>query len=137
MCAPSAAAFLPFGDYMRPPIRLAALARLQVVHVFTHDSLFLGEDGPTHQAVEHVSALRLIPHVHVWRPADAIESAAAWASALERTDGPSEIILSRQKVAEPPPGRQVTDTTRGGYVLLPEEGGPAQVIFMATGSEVG
>jgi transketolase len=137
MFVPFTATFLTFSDYMRPPIRLAALSRLQVIHVFTHDSVFLGEDGPTHQAVEHVSALRLIPHVHVWRPADALECAAAWAVALERKDGPSEIILSRQKVAEPPPGTSATDAARGGYVLLREEGGDPQVIFMATGSEVG
>ena len=137
MYIPFTATFLTFSDYMRPSIRLAALSRLQVVHVFTHDSVFLGEDGPTHQSVEHVSALRLIPHVHVWRPADAIECAAAWAAALERTDGPSELILSRQKVAEPPPGTKADDARRGGYVILREESGTPDVVFMATGSEVG
>ncbi|HEY1584048.1 MAG TPA: transketolase [Polyangia bacterium] len=137
MYIPFTATFLTFSDYMRPAIRLAALSRLQVVHVFTHDSVFLGEDGPTHQSVEHVSALRLIPHVHVWRPADAIECAAAWDSALERTDGPSELILSRQKVADPPPGTKAEDARRGGYVILREEGGAPDVVFLATGSEVG
>ena len=137
MYIPFTATFLTFSDYMRPSIRLAALSRLQVVHVFTHDSVFLGEDGPTHQSVEHVSALRLIPHVHVWRPADAIECAAAWAAALERTDGPSELILSRQKVAEPPPGTKADDARRGGYVILREESGTPDVVFLATGSEVG
>jgi transketolase len=137
MFIPFTATFLTFSDYMRPAIRLAALSQLPVVHVFTHDSVFLGEDGPTHQAVEHVSALRLIPNVHVWRPADAIESAAAWAGALERTDGPSELILSRQKVAEPPPGTHAGDARRGGYVILKEEGGAPEVVFLATGSEVG
>jgi transketolase len=137
MFVPFTATFLTFSDYMRPAIRLAALARLQVVHVFTHDSVFLGEDGPTHQSIEHVSALRLIPRVHVWRPADAIECAAAWASALERTDGPSELILSRQKVAEPPPGTKADQARRGGYVILREEGGAPKVTFLATGSEVG
>ena len=137
MFIPFTATFLTFSDYMRPSIRLSALARLQVVHVFTHDSVFLGEDGPTHQAIEHVSALRLIPHLHVWRPADAIECAAAWAAALERRDGPSELILSRQKVADPPPGTRAEDARRGGYVILKEESGPPDVVFMATGSEVG
>jgi transketolase len=137
MYIPFTATFLTFSDYMRPSIRLAALSRLQVVHVFTHDSVFLGEDGPTHQSIEHVSALRLIPHVHVWRPADGIECAAAWAAALERTDGPSELILSRQKVAEPPPGTKADDARKGGYVLLREEGGTPDVVFLATGSEVG
>jgi len=137
MYIPFSATFLTFSDYMRPAIRLAALSRLQVVHVFTHDSVFLGEDGPTHQSVEHVSALRLIPHVHVWRPADAVECAAAWAAALQRNDGPTELILSRQKVAEPPAGTRAEDATRGGYVILREEGGVPDVVFLATGSEVG
>jgi transketolase len=134
---PFTATFLTFSDYMRPSIRLAALSRAQVIHVFTHDSVFLGEDGPTHQSIEHVSALRLIPHVHVWRPGDAIECAAAWASALERKDGPSEIILSRQKVAEPPAGTRAVDAVKGGYVILKEVGGAPEVTFLATGSEVG
>jgi len=137
MYIPFTATFLTFSDYMRPSIRLAALSRLQVVHVFTHDSVFLGEDGPTHQSVEHVSALRLIPHVHVWRPADGVECAAAWDAALERRDGPTELILSRQKVAEPPPGTKVDDARRGGYVILREESGTPDVVFLATGSEVG
>ncbi|MCU1281820.1 MAG: tkt [bacterium] len=137
MFIPFTATFLTFSDYMRPAIRLAALSRLQVVHVFTHDSVFLGEDGPTHQSVEQVSSLRLIPHVHVWRPADGVECAAAWAAALERTDGPSELILSRQKVAEPPAGTRAEDARRGGYVILREEGGAPDVVFLATGSEVG
>ena len=137
MYIPFSATFLTFSDYMRPSIRLAALSQLQVVHVFTHDSVFLGEDGPTHQSVEHVSALRLIPNVHVWRPADGVECAAAWAAALERRDGPSELILSRQKVAEPPPGTDADDARRGGYVLLREEGGAPEVVFLATGSETG
>jgi transketolase len=134
---PFTATFLTFSDYMRPAIRLAALTGEQVIHVFTHDSVFLGEDGPTHQAVEHVSALRLIPNVDVWRPADALECAAAWASALERQDGPTEIILSRQKVAEPPAGTRATDAARGAYVLVKEQGGAPDLVFLATGSEVG
>ncbi|HEX4458481.1 MAG TPA: transketolase [Polyangia bacterium] len=134
---PFTATFLTFSDYMRPAIRLAALSRFQVIHVFTHDSVFLGEDGPTHQSIEHTSALRLIPHLHVWRPADAIECAAAWAHALERKDGPSELILSRQKVAEPPAGTKATDAYKGGYIMLKEDGGAPDVTFLATGSEVG
>jgi transketolase len=137
MYIPFTATFLTFSDYMRPAIRLAALTENVAVHVFTHDSIFLGEDGPTHQSVEHVAALRLIPNVDVWRPADAIECAAAWAASLARQHGPSEIILSRQKVAEPPSPVKVEDALRGGYVLLREEGGDPDVIFLATGSEVG
>jgi transketolase len=139
---PFTATFLTFSDYMRPSIRLAALSGAHVVHVFTHDSVFLGEDGPTHQSVEHVSALRLIPNVDVWRPADAVECAAAWASALERREGPSEIVLSRQKVADPPSAasenlERAELAARGGYVLVKEQGGAPELIFLATGSEVG
>jgi transketolase len=133
---PFTATFLTFSDYMRPPIRLAALSEIQAIHVFTHDSIFLGEDGPTHQSVEHVSALRLIPHVDVWRPANGVEVAAAWASSVERKDGPSEIILSRQKVDEPPHPVEPTDAKRGGYVALDSSGAP-EIVAMATGSEVG
>jgi transketolase len=137
MFIPFTATFLTFSDYERPAIRLAALSEIQVVHVFTHDSIFLGEDGPTHQSVEHLAALRLIPNVDVWRPADAVECAAAWAAALQRKHGPSEIILSRQKVAEPPSSISVEDALRGGFVILRESGGAPDVVFLATGSEVG
>jgi transketolase len=139
MFIPFTATFLTFSDYERPAIRLAALTETQVVHVFTHDSIFLGEDGPTHQSIEHVAALRLIPNVDVWRPADAIECAAAWGHALSHTHGPSEIILSRQKVAEPPQGTKVEDAVsnalRGGYVIVADAN--PEVTIMATGSEVG
>jgi transketolase len=134
---PFSATFLTFSDYMRPAIRLAALSDTQVVHVFTHDSVFLGEDGPTHQSVEHVEALRLIPNVDVWRPADGKECAAAWAAALTRSHGPTEIILSRQKVAALPAGPTVKDAARGGYVVQKESGGAPELTFLATGSEVG
>ncbi len=134
---PFNATFLTFSDYNRPAIRLAALSELQVVHVFTHDSIFLGEDGPTHQSVEHVSALRLIPNVDVWRPADGKECAAAWAAAATRRRGPTELILSRQKVDVLPPGPSAADAARGGYVVVREPGGPPEVVFLATGSEVG
>ncbi len=127
--------FLTFSDYSRPAIRLAALSHLQVIHVFTHDSIFLGEDGPTHQSVEHIAALRLIPNVDVWRPADAHECAAAWSAALQRRDGPTELILSRQKVAALPLVA-VADAARGGYVLVREQGGAPEVTLLSTGSEV-
>jgi transketolase len=133
---PYTATFLTFSDYMRPSIRLAALSELPVVHVFTHDSIFLGEDGPTHQSVEHVSALRIIPHVDVWRPASGIECAAAWMAAASRRNGPSELIFTRQKVDELP-AHTVKDALRGGYVLVRETGGEPEVVFLATGSEVG
>ncbi len=137
MFVPYTATFLTFSDYMRPTIRLAALSELQVIHVFTHDSIFLGEDGPTHQSVEHVAALRLIPNVDVWRPGNALECAAAWGCALERRHGPSEIILSRQKVNDPPAGLTIDGPARGGYVLIAESGGAPDLIVMATGSELG
>lgn len=139
MFIPFTATFLTFSDYMRPAIRLAALSELPVVHVFTHDSIFLGEDGPTHQSIEHVAALRLIPNVHVWRPADAIECAAAWASAAARRDGPSELIFSRQKVDALPGGAErAALAARGGYVLSHEPDGRApDLVIIATGSEVG
>lgn len=135
---PFTATFLTFSDYMRPAVRLAGLSESHVVHVFTHDSIFLGEDGPTHQPVEHVSALRLIPNVHVWRPADGAECAAAWTSALTHTHGPSELILSRQKVAAMPEGAaDPQGALRGGYVVVHETGGDPEILFLATGSEVG
>lgn len=138
MFVPFTATFLTFSDYMRPAIRLAGLSELPVVHVFTHDSVFLGEDGPTHQSIEHVSALRLIPNVHVWRPADGVECAAAWASAAARRNGPTELILTRQKVDALPEleGRGAL-AARGAYVLVREEGGDPDVVILATGSEVG
>src|SRR5690606_3624938 len=93
---PVGSTFLVFSDYMRPAVRLAALAGLPAVWVWTHDSLFVGEDGPTHQPVEQLAALRLIPHLHVWRPADGLEVAAAWTHALTRRNGPVALVLSRQ-----------------------------------------
>src|SRR5207237_7793981 len=96
---PYGATFLLFSDYMRPPIRLAALSKLQSLFVFTHDSIFLGEDGPTHQPIEQLAALRAIPNIQVWRPADGVETAASWAAAIERKDGPSVLAFTRQKLA--------------------------------------
>jgi transketolase len=133
---PYGGTFLVFSDYMRPAIRLAALMHLQVVYVFTHDSIGLGEDGPTHQAVEHVMALRLIPNLRVFRPGDANEVAMAWRAALERRDGPTAIVLSRQNV--PTLDRSglapAEGALRGAYVLRDAES--AQVALLATGSEL-
>jgi transketolase len=133
---PFGSTFLIFSDYMRPSIRLAGLMGLQVVYVFTHDSVFLGEDGPTHQPIEQLWALRLIPNVHVVRPADALESAAAWAHALERRDGPTIFALSRQNlpVLERPAGFDPRRILDGAYVLSDADG--ADLVLIATGSEV-
>ena len=133
---PYGGTFLTFSDYLRPSIRLAALMKLPVVYVFTHDSIFLGEDGPTHQPIEHFAALRSIPNLSVIRPADANETTAAWALALERKDGPTALILSRQNLPiyeETALGR---GSERGGYVIEKETGGDAQLALIATGSEV-
>jgi transketolase len=133
---PFTATFLQFADYMRPAVRLAALAKLQSIYVWTHDSIFLGEDGPTHQPVEHLSALRCIPNLHVVRPVDAEETAVAWAHALTRRDGPTGLILTRQKLAPVvrDGGFDADAAARGGYVVR----GPAGATFtvLATGSEV-
>jgi transketolase len=135
---PFGATFLIFSDYMRPSIRLSALMEQQCIWLFTHDSVFLGEDGPTHQSVEQLWSLRLIPHLHVVRPADAIECAAAWTMALTRRTGPTAFALSRQKVPnlERPSGFDPRDVLRGAYILREAEGGSPEVILVATGSEV-
>jgi transketolase len=134
---PFGSTFLVFSDYMRPAIRLAALSHLQSIFVFTHDSVYLGEDGPTHQPVEHFWALRLIPNLDFIRPCDALECAAAWSHALTRRDGPTAIALTRQKVANipRPEGFDARSMLRGAYVLADAEGAPTLVI-LATGSEV-
>jgi transketolase len=133
---PYGGTFLVFSDYMRPAIRLAALMHLQVVFVFTHDSIGLGEDGPTHQPVEHLMSLRLIPNLHVFRPADANEVRMAWRHALERRDGPTALVLTRQNV--PTLDRRqlapAEGALRGGYILRDAEG--AQALLLASGSEV-
>jgi transketolase len=135
---PYGATFLVFSDYMRPSIRLAALMRIRVVYVFTHDSIGLGEDGPTHQPVEHLAALRAIPNLHVLRPADANETAAAWKMALERTGGPSALVLTRQKLPVLPPAAVFRDGNvyRGVYIYEEGAGGSPRVILLASGSEV-
>ena len=132
--------FLVFSDYMRPAVRLAALMGLPVVYVWTHDSIGLGEDGPTHQPVEHLAALRAIPGLDVVRPADAAETAVCWRTVLEHTDRPAGLALTRQNVPLWPHGKDgfasARGAAKGGYVLLEAEGGDPDVILVATGSEV-
>ncbi len=132
--------FLVFSDYMRPAVRLAALMQLPVTYVWTHDSIGLGEDGPTHQPVEHLAALRAIPGLDVVRPADANETVAAWRTILEHNDRPAGLALTRQNVPTYPRGEDGFATTagvaRGGYVLIDAEGGTPDVILIGTGSEV-
>jgi transketolase len=134
---PYVGTFLVFSDYMRPAMRIAALMRQPVVFVFTHDSIFVGEDGPTHQPVEQLAALRAIPGLVLWRPADARETVAAWAATLERDDGPTALVLTRQAI----PVLEGEDIERraryGGYVLVPETGSTEpELVIVATGSEV-
>jgi transketolase len=134
---PFGSTFLIFSDYMRPPMRLAALSEIQVVYVFTHDSVFLGEDGPTHQPIEQLSNLRAVPHLLVVRPADGPECAAAWTLALQRRKAPTAIALTRQKLPalERPAGFDPRLLLRGGYVLAEASATP-RVVLAATGSEV-
>jgi transketolase len=129
---PFGGTFLVFSDYMRPSVRLAALMGVPAIYVWTHDSIFLGEDGPTHQPVEHLSALRVMPNLHVIRPADPTETAIAWQHAINRLDGPSALILTRQGLPVPVVAPNRDAVARGGYV--PRTGDNAIVI--ATGSEV-
>jgi transketolase len=135
---PFGATFLIFSDYMRPPIRLAALMRLHVIHVFTHDSIALGEDGPTHQPVEQLANLRAIPHVLVLRPADANETAVAWRVAMEAIERPVLLVLTRQNVPTLDRTRfaSAEGLRRGGYVLLDAPKGKPELILIASGSEV-
>jgi transketolase len=136
---PYGGTFLTFSDYSRNAIRMAALMKQRVIHVFTHDSIGLGEDGPTHQSVEHAASLRLIPGLEVWRPADAAETVVAWAAALQARDRPSALLLSRQNLAYAPKAG-LEDIARGAYVLAePSEVGlrrKAQAVLLACGSEV-
>jgi transketolase len=134
---PYGATFLVFSDYMRPPVRLAALMDLRVVYVWTHDSVWIGEDGPTHQPIEHLAALRAIPNLVVIRPADANETASAWRAALERRDGPTALVLTRQKLPIlSESARDPAETVaRGAYVLADTSGTP-DVLLIASGSEV-
>ncbi len=136
---PYGGTFLTFSDYSRNAIRMAALMKQRVIHVFTHDSIGLGEDGPTHQSIEHAASLRLIPNLDVWRPADAVETAIAWAAALTNKDRPTALLLSRQNLPALPKG-DMGNISRGAYVLSePADAGldkPAQIVLIATGSEV-
>ncbi len=127
--------FLAFGDYMRPALRLAAIMKQRVIHVLTHDSIGVGEDGPTHQPVEQLAALRAMPGVHVLRPADAIETAECWELAIRRADGPSLLVLSRQSVPALRTDAAENRCARGGYVIADADG-PRQATLIATGSEV-
>jgi transketolase len=125
--------FLTFSDYMRPSVRLAALMGVPAVYVWTHDSIFLGEDGPTHQAVEHIAALRLIPNLDIVRPGDPTETAVAWEHAINRTDGPTGLILTRQGLPVPARTPDRSEVARGGYVRRPGD----DLVLIATGSELG
>jgi transketolase len=132
---PYGGTFLTFSDYSRNALRMAALMKIRALFVFTHDSIGLGEDGPTHQSVEHTSALRLIPHMDVWRPCDSVESAVSWIAAIERTDGPACLLFSRQNlpfVART--AAQIADIRRGGYVVA--DAAHPKLVIIATGSEV-
>jgi len=134
---PFGATFLMFSEYARNALRMAALMKQRALFVYTHDSIGLGEDGPTHQAVEQIPTLRLIPNMHVWRPCDTVESAAAWAAAVDRADGPSCLIFSRQALPhQTRSAAQIADINKGGYVLVDCDGTP-DCIVIATGSEVG
>lgn len=127
--------FLVFADYMRPPIRLAALMGQPVIFVFTHDSIYVGEDGPTHQPVEQIESLRIIPNVEVFRPADAVEAGLAWVEALKRTEGPSVLLFTRQNVPVLPHAK-TPEVGRGGYVIKSEGDRSLDAVIVATGSEV-
>ncbi len=135
---PYGATFLMFSEYARNALRMAALMKVQTLFVYTHDSIGLGEDGPTHQPVEQTATLRLIPNMSVWRPCDAVESAVAWKHAIERKSGPTSLIFSRQNLPhQKRDAAQLAAVARGGYVLSEAEGGKPQAVIIATGSEVG
>ena len=133
---PYGGTFLVFSDYARNAVRMSALMGLRAIHVYTHDSIGLGEDGPTHQPVEHAASLRLIPNLAVWRPADAVETAVAWRTSVERTDGPSCLLLTRQGLTTQPRDENIlSNISRGGYILSEPEA-TATAVIIATGSEV-
>jgi transketolase len=136
---PYGGTFLTFSDYARSALRMAALMKLRAIFVFTHDSIGLGEDGPTHQPVEHTASLRLIPNLDVWRPCDTTETAFAWAAAIERSDGPTALVFTRQNVPFQHRDEMVqASVRRGGYVLAdwPADAPARRVVVIATGSEV-
>src|SRR5574343_186589 len=133
---PFGATFLMFSEYARNALRMAALMKINPIFVFTHDSIGLGEDGPTHQPVEQTATLRMIPNMHVWRPCDAVESAVSWKAAIERQDGPSTLIFSRQNLAHMARSQaQIDAISKGGYILKDSDGTP-DAIIIATGTEV-
>lgn len=133
---PYVATFLMFMEYARNAVRMSALMKQRVIHVYTHDSIGLGEDGPTHQPIEQIASLRGTPNLNTWRPADTVETAIAWKSALERKDGPTALILSRQNLPfQSRTEAQIQDAAKGGYVLAKEKG-ELKAIIIATGSEV-
>lgn len=135
---PYDATFLVFSDYARNAVRMSALIPAHAIHVYTHDSIGLGEDGPTHQPIEHLASLRYIPNNRVWRPCDAVESAISWRSAIERKNGPSCLVFSRQNLPHQlRTNEQLADVARGGYVLSEPNDATFQAILIATGSEVG
>ncbi len=134
---PYGGTFLTFSDYSRNAIRMAALMKQRVIHVFTHDSIGLGEDGPTHQPVEHAATLRMMPNLDVWRPGDAAETAVAWICAVESAERPTALLLSRQNLpAQPRTPEQLRDIRRGGYVLSDCDRDDARAVLIATGSEL-
>ena len=136
-CIPYGGTFLIFSDYCRPAIRLSALMGQRVIYVMTHDSIGLGEDGPTHQPVEQLASLRAIPNLKLFRPADAVETAECWQAAIENSDGPSVLALSRQGLpAQRTAHSDENLSARGGYVLHEAEGGAPRIVLIATGSEV-
>jgi transketolase len=134
---PYGGTFLTFSDYARNAVRMACLMRIRVIFVYTHDSIGLGEDGPTHQPIEHLASLRMIPHIDVWRPCDGVETACAWAAATQNREGPTLLVLTRQScVHQTRVPAQVANIARGGYVLIEPSATP-EAIVIATGSEVG
>jgi transketolase len=134
---PFGGTFLMFSEYARNALRMAALMKLRVLFVYTHDSIGLGEDGPTHQAVEQTATLRYIPNMEVWRPCDTVESAVSWVAGVERHDGPSCLIFSRQNLAfQKRDAAQIANIRKGAYVLSEAAGGKPQAVIIATGSEV-
>ncbi|QJT09921.1 transketolase [Oceanidesulfovibrio marinus] len=135
---PFGGTFMVFSDYMRNAMRLAALMEIRAIYVLTHDSIGVGEDGPTHQPVEHASSLRLMPNMDVWRPCDTVETAVAWKCAIESVKTPSSLLLSRQGLPfMQRDEQQIADIVKGGYILREAEGGKPEAILIATGSEVG
>jgi len=133
---PFGSTFLMFSEYARNALRMASLMKIRSIFVYTHDSIGLGEDGPTHQPIEQTATLRLIPNIHVWRPCDAVETAVSWRAAIERKDGPTILIFSRQNLPHIPRSQeQINAISKGGYIVSDSDGQP-EAIIIATGSEV-